>query len=130
MLYVHPALGLVTLMLLVWLAIAGFRSRHAAPYAAASRRLHRRLGTGVAVLFLVTAVLGVASVVWLRDDLSPATTLHGIAASAGVVLLCTLYLLGRQVPRVAWVRRWHPWVGLGTLLVAGAIFVFGLGLLP
>jgi hypothetical protein len=128
--YVHPALGLVSLCLLVWLATAGFRARHAAPYASGSRRLHRRLGNLVAVLFVLSAGSGLATTVFMRDDLSPATTWHAVAGAAGVALIAALYLLGTQVPRRRWARRLHPWVGIAALAAGGALFVLGVGLLP
>lgn len=128
--YLHPALGLIALCLLVWAATAGFRARHVAPYAAGSRALHRRLGPTVAGLFVVAAALGIASTIWLRDDLDPASTWHALAGGVGVTLMAALYLLGRQVRRRSWAKRVHPWVGIAAILVGAAIFVLGVGLLP
>lgn len=130
MLYLHPVLGVVTLGLVVWLGVAGFRSRHRAPYAAPSRRTHRRWSTSILASFAVTWALGFGTTWVLREPLGPAGTRHAVAATVGLGLMVALYDLGRRLPRDATSKAAHPLVGAALLATSAAILILGLGLLP
>lgn len=127
--YLHPLLGSAALILTVWLAMAGLRSRHQASYAAAARRTHRRLWPYVFGLVGLTAVGGTASVVFLRDDLSLASTNHFLAGWGLFTVMAVLWGLSRAFP-ASWARQVHLLTGFLCLLVGITVLVLGFDLLP
>lgn len=129
MIYLHPLLGSVALILTVWLAMAGLRSRHQAKYAGAARRTHRKLWPFTFGLVGVTALGGTATVVFLREDLSLASTNHFLAGWGLFTVMAVLYGLSRAFP-AGWARQVHLVTGLVCLLVATVVLVLGFDLLP
>lgn len=129
MVYVHPILGILTVLLVGWLAIHGLRARHAAPYALGSRRRHGRWALRIFGLWAATLATGLASTALLRDDLPAARSAHFGVACVGFLLFASAWWLSRNLA-APWARRVHPWVGLGGLATALALAVLGMRLLP
>lgn len=130
MAYLHPIVGALTLGLLVWLALLGFRSRHRARYAAVARKRHRTVSTFVLAGFALAAVSGGTSTAFLRDDLAFGASLHVWAAVGGVISMIVLWVLGTRIRSDRRARRLHPWVGWIALGIATATAVLGMRLLP
>jgi len=129
MVYVHPILGMLTVALVSWLALHGLRSRHPAPYAVASRRLHGRWALWVLGLWTITLATGLASTALLRDDLPAAASVHFVVACVGFAVFVAAWQLSHRF-RQPWARRVHPWLGLAGLATAVALAVLGMRLLP
>jgi hypothetical protein len=130
MVYVHPILGAVSVLLACWLAIHGLRSRHPAPYAPESRRLHRTVAPWMLGLWVATWSAGLASTAFLREDLPAARSVHFAVACTGVALFGAGWLLSRRFATAPWGRRVHPWLGLAGVACALALAVLGMRLLP
>lgn len=128
--YVHPVLGLLSVVLMCWVALNGLRSRHKARYAVRSRRLHRRFAPWIYALWAVTLTAGWASTTWLRKDIRAGSTWHFVAAWTSLGVFGVAALLSLRVPQVPWVRRIHPWFGLAGIAIALALAVLGMTLLP
>jgi hypothetical protein len=130
MVYVHPILGILTVVLVCWLAIHGLRARHPAAYAPDSRRLHNRASRWILGLWALTLSAGWASTALLRDDLPAGRTAHFVVAWVGLALFTTSWWLSRRFGRSPASRRVHPWLGLGGVGCALVLAILGMGLLP
>lgn len=132
--YGHPALATVTL-LLAWLVFrAGFHQRIqrlrrvAAPAGSLAR--HVKLGPISVALFIASAIGGLGSAVFLRD-MKPLATFHGILGIVSTLVFVGLYLLGRQLTSgKKSLANVHGVLGLLSLFAAGLTGVLGISLLP
>lgn len=128
--YVHPALGALTVVLVLLLGMQGLRSTHRAAYATDARRAHRRLSWWVFALGVVVLGLGFGSTAFLRDDLSVGQTSHMLAAVPFVLLMAINAALSRRFVGSTRARVAHRWLGLLLMVVGVAVVVLGMRLLP
>lgn len=125
--WLHPAIGLLAVLLVVWVGMAGLRSRQRDPLAPAARRQHARFAPLAGLLVLLAALSGSGSVGLLRPDLALAQSPH-FGAGLLVLLLAGLAALSSRQPDRR--RRWHPVIGLLLLLACVGQALLGLSLLP
>ncbi len=130
MVYLHPILGILSVALMCWLALVGLRSRHRARYAGSARATHRRYTPWALALWWLTLVAGWGSTLWLRDDLTPASTWHFRVAWVAIVSFTAAGALTLLPPRARWTRRVHPILGLAAVACALTLAVLGMNLLP
>ncbi len=132
--YGHPALATVTL-LLAWLVFrAGFHQRiqrlRRVTAPAGSLARHVKLGPISVALFIASAIGGLGSAVFLRD-MKPLATFHGILGIVSTLVFVGLYLLGRQLTSgKKSLANVHGVLGLLSLFAAGLTGVLGISLLP
>jgi len=130
MAYVHPILGLLSVLLMCWVALNGLRSRHKARYALKARRLHHRVAPWIYLLWAITLAVGWASTTWIRSDIHAGSTKHFVAAWASLVVFGIAALLSLRVPQAPWARRIHPWFGIAGVVIALTLAALGMTLLP
>lgn len=125
--WLHPATGLVTVLLTVRAATWAFAGRRGGRLAAERLERHAALAAWVWWLVLGNWLLGLATVWVYRPELTPATSTHFLAGSAVVVALTVARQLSFRMadPRA---RAAHPWVGLTALVLAGVQAFLGLQL--
>ncbi|MCB9779955.1 MAG: DUF4079 family protein [Alphaproteobacteria bacterium] len=128
--WIHPALGLVAVLLVLWGGWQGLTARGRRPEAPAARRRHRRLGPAAAVTCTLALVGGIASVLWLRDDMDLAATWHFRTGIATAALAVVAWVLSWQLHRHPSRKALHPWVGIALMGAALATFFLGLEHLP
>lgn len=128
--YAHPILGLAVVILTIYLGMRGLQSTHRSPFAPAARRIHTQLAPWVYALCALAALLGLGSTWTLRTDLEPASTAHGAAGAATLLLMSLGALLSRRTPGDRRAARAHRWVGLLTMVAALSVAVLGMRLLP
>lgn len=132
--YGHPALATVTL-LLAWLVFrAGFHQRiqrlRRVQAPAGSLARHLKLGPISVALFVASAIGGLGSAVFLRD-MKPLATFHGILGVVSTLVFVGLWLLGRQLTSgKKHLANFHGVLGLLSLFAAGLTGVLGISLLP
>lgn len=125
--YVHPLVGTISILAAAYAASLAFEGRNR-PYRG-TLSTHRRIGPWVAALVVAAWVGGVASVVWLRDDLELAESRHFWLGSAITILVVASVASSRWIDRPA-VRLVHPWFGATALVLSGFQTLLGFGLLP
>lgn len=131
MAYLHPVSGFLVLVLLVYSGSLGLQLRRARRDRATLATRHARLARVTYALVLLSWLAGAASVLWTRDDLSLAASLHFRSATLLAALLTGSALTARAIERGhTGARDWHPWFGGGALLLAAAHAVTGLRLTP
>lgn len=130
MVWIHPALGALTVATFVWLGLQGLAARKRRKDAPAARARHRRYSRAVFVAMVVVAVGGSATVARLRDDLEPGRSLHFWLGWGTVLLGAALAWSGPQVPADPDARRIHPLLGAFALAGAAITAALGMGLLP
>jgi hypothetical protein len=126
--WMHPATGLLTVMLTARAASLAFGGRRGGSRAGAKLAQHAALGEWVWWLVAGNWALGLATVWVYRPDLDPAASTHFVAGSAMLVLLTVSRLLSRRMHADPTARAVHPWVGLAALVVAGVQVFLGLQL--
>jgi len=124
--WLHPALGLATVVLAVRVAGLGLGARRHGARGARSRARHRAVTPWLYALVLANWVLGLATVVLVRSDLEPARSGHFLVGSVLVALFTLAALLSRRIPFDERARRAHPWVGGLALLLCGVQVFLGL----
>lgn len=128
--YVHPAMGVLACLSLVWVGFTGLRSRQKRDDAAASRTRHRVWAPRVYALVGGVVVGGPASVALLRDDRTVMDSAHFWVGMGIFGLLTANWAtsrFGKGRPS-AWAA--HAWIGMGAMLCAIWAFMLGLELLP
>lgn len=129
--YLHPIAGGLVLLLLVYAASLGLRLRTHPRERARVGPLHARLGRAVLTLVLAMWISGLASTVWLRDDLQAGASFHFRIGSAIALLLVGSWLTARALERGSLqARAIHPWLGAAAALLAAAQAVTGLRITP
>jgi len=127
--YVHPVLGALSIALLIWVGLQGLRARHSKPYAGPARQRHARWVPWIFGAIVASLLTGMASALWLRDDLAVAASWHfwlGLITVGALGLNASLWWLenGEQAAFM------HRWLGLVVLFLAFIQGSLGLGLLP
>lgn len=130
MAWLHPALGILATILIVWMAFQGLDSRKRRPEALQARQRHRRWTPVAAVLAVLAAIGGTASVEWLRPDMDLAETWHFRTGWACAALGAVAWLTSRGLHRKPALKALHPWVGLALLAAAMATAFLGIEHLP
>jgi hypothetical protein len=128
--WLHPVLGFLTVVLVLWMAAVGLRLRRPGPEVGRARRLHRWLAPVAGALVVVTAAAGTASVLWLRDDMDLAETTHFVVGWAAVALAALAGLTAALRRRLPVARAVHPWLGLLLALACVVLTLLGLEHLP
>jgi len=128
--YLHPIVGAISLILLVYLAVLGFNARSRPRRRGELLARHARLAPYVYVLVLLSWCGGALSTTFLRGDLSFASTFHFRLGCASVALLTGSALSAQWMERYPWARELHPWFGGAAVLLAAAQAVTGLRITP
>ncbi len=129
--YLHPIIGFLVLILLVYSGSLGLQLRRARRDRPALAARHVSCARATYVLVLLSWLAGAASVLVTRDDLHLAASLHFRSATLLAVLLTGSALSARAIERGHdGARDWHPWFGGAALLLAAAHAVTGLRLTP
>lgn len=126
--WLHPALGLLAVVVLARAASLGRTVGAGGVHSAAARRRHRRVAPAAFALATLNWGLGLATVAWARPDLALAASRHFSVGTAIVALLAVGAGLSRAVPSDPRARRWHPWMGACALLLSGVQVFLGLQL--
>lgn len=130
MAWLHPVLGGLAVLALLWVGMMGLRARHRMPYARDARRVHRRFATGVFVAVAAAGLTGLGSVLFVRDDLDPAASWHFRICVPVVLLMAAGWWSSRSLPQGATARKVHPVIGLVAMLGGLVGGFLGLGMLP
>ena len=131
MAYVHPALGLLVLGLLVVVGSLGLRGMTPSRKRPELLARHARLAPIAYTLIVLAWLAGAVSTIALRSDLTFAESLHFRSGSAIVLLLTGSALTSRAMRRGgSGARDLHPWLGAAALLLAAAQVATGLGIMP
>lgn len=134
LIYVHPLLATVTLMLAFLVFRDGFAQRkqrlRRIPAPAATRTRHLKLGPWTASLFCLSWIIGLSSAVLLRKW-EPLATFHGKLALLTTLLFLIMWWLGRRlVENEKQLAGTHGILGLLALFAGGLTGVLGIALLP
>jgi len=111
-------------------AALGVGGRRPVAGALRDRRRHATMMPWVLALILLSWAGGVASVWWLRDDISVADSAHFTVGTAIVAAFVAAALVSRRIDVDGWSRRVHPWIGAAALLLCGWQVFLGLQLMP
>jgi hypothetical protein len=131
LIYLHPIFGGLVLLLLVYVGSLGLKLRRAKRDRAAIGRQHDRWATILYWAVLASWLGGVASTALDRHDLSVAASLHFRSGTLLVLLLTGSALTARAMRRGnRELRDWHPWLGVGAMLLAALHAAAGLRLTP
>jgi len=128
--FVHPVIGLLTVLLAVFVMSRGLTSRRRDSRAHAARRIHRRWAPWALAAMALSAVTGTASTVFLRQDLSLGETWHLAVGWTAVAWMSAAGLLTRAFTRNPSLRRVHPWLGVVSVALAVIQAILGIQLLP
>ncbi len=134
LIYVHPALATVTLLLAFLVFRDGFAQRkqrlRRVPAPAATRARHVKLGPVTSTLFCFSWIIGLCSAVLLRKW-EPLATFHGKLALITTLLFLIMWWLGRRlVGNEKRLAGTHGVLGLLALFAGGLTGVLGISLLP
>jgi nitrate reductase gamma subunit len=124
--WLHPALGLVTVVLAVRVARLGLGARAPGRRGARSRARHRAVTPWFYGLVLANWLLGLLTVVLFRSDLEVTQSTHFLVGSVVAALLTLAGLISRRIPFDPRARAAHPWVGGSALLLLGLQVFLGL----
>jgi hypothetical protein len=124
--WLHPALGLATVVLAVRVAGLGLGARAPGQRGVRSRARHRAITPWLYGLVLANWVLGLATVVLVRTDLEATRSTHFVVGSVVVALFTLAGLLSRRIAFDPRARAVHPWVGGAALLLSGVQVFLGL----
>ena len=127
-LWLHPATGLVSVLLLARAAAFGLGIRRGGPRALEQRASHVTLARRVWWLVAVNWLLGLGTVWAYRPELDVAASTHFTAGTGVLLVLSAARLVSRRIPRDPWARTWHPLLGAVALLLAGVQVFLGLQL--
>jgi hypothetical protein len=128
--YVHPISGLLVTGIAVYVGSLGLQSRRGTRRAVQLRARHRAVTPWLYGALVVSYCAGVASTVWLRDDLDEAASGHFAVGSLSLLLFSLAALLSRAMDRLPWARSVHPWLGAAGVLLAGVQVFLGLQIMP
>lgn len=130
MIWLHPVAGAIGASLLIWIGAQGLRGRHRARYAARARAIHMKYAKWVYALIAGVAVVGTGSVVFLRPDLSLASSWHFWMLWTVVALLTGSFVTSRRFAADVDARELHAWMGIVAMVAIGVGAALGLGMLP
>jgi len=120
--WLHPALGLAAVALLLQAARRGLDIRRRVR----SGRAHPKLAMRAWWFIAANWLLGLWTVGSFREDLELATSSHFLAGTALLVLLSIAGLSSRWIDADPRMRRIHPVIGAVALLLAGVQLFLGL----
>lgn len=126
--WLHPATGLVTVLLLARAAAYGIGARRGGRQGPRERARHVLVARRAWCLVLANWLLGLGTVWAFRPELDVAASTHCMAGTVLAVLVMLARVLSVRVPTDAWARTLHPLVGAAALLVAGVQVFLGLQL--
>ncbi len=134
LIYLHPLLGTVSLLLAFLVFRDGFAQRkqrlRRIPAPASTRVRHIKLGPVTAALFCLSWIIGLCSAVLLRKW-EPLATFHGKLALLTTLLFLIMWWLGRRlVANEKHLAGTHGILGLFALFAGGLTGVLGISLLP
>ena len=121
--WLHPALGLLTVGVLVQAARRGQALRKRRPWRGTP---HPRLGFVAWTLVAGNWILGLLTVRVYRPELDLATSAHFKAGTALLVVLSLAGLVSLRIDADPRLRRLHPAIGAAALLLAGVQLFLGL----
>lgn len=127
MAWLHPVSGVIAVLLVAWMAMAGLRARQRDPLAPHARRLHARFAPLAALFVTVAALSGPASTAFVREDIAFASTPHFVLGMVTLGLALLTAFSSRYLPRT---RKLHPILGLSLLGACVGQALLGLGMLP
>lgn len=131
MAFIHPVLGGIAVLLGVFIMSRGLVARQGTKASTKARRSHKRWAWWAFGAMVVALGSGVASTLWIRDDLEVGEeTVHLELGIAVVVVMGLGGLATRYFTRDPRWRALHPWVGIAAVLGALAQAVIGIELLP
>lgn len=117
--WLHPAAGLLTVLLTLRVASLGLAMRRGGRRATAARNAHARLGPWLVGLVVATWLAGCVTV-WLgRDDLALAGSMHFRLGTLMLADVIAVAAVSRAMETAAWARQVHPWLGAVVVLLAG-----------
>ena len=127
--YLHPLTAALVLLLTVYVASLGIRSRTDRRRARELLERHARLAPWAYGLILFSWLAGVVTTWGLRPQLELGESQHFRVGLALLVALSASVLSSRWMrsPRV---RAIHPWFGVAAMLLAAAQVFFGLQIMP
>jgi hypothetical protein len=122
--WLHPALGLAAVALLVHAARRGLELRRRVR--PSGRVPHPVLARRAWWLIAGNWVLGLLTVHFFRPELDLAASTHFQAGTAVLVLLSIAAIVSRRIEADPRMRRLHPAIGAAALLLAGVQVFLGL----
>lgn len=126
--WLHPATGLVTVLLMARAAAFGLSARRGGMRASGQRASHVTLARRVWWLVLANWLLGLGTVWAYRPELDVAASTHFTAGTGVLLVLSVARLVSRRIPVDPRARTWHPVLGAVALLLAGVQVFLGLQL--
>ncbi|MEQ1506530.1 MAG: DUF4079 family protein [Myxococcota bacterium] len=127
---VHPVLGTITILFSVWVMSRGLIARRGTKASTAARRIHRKWAPWALGGMVLSGATGLASTVWLRDDLTVGETWHLAVGCTAIASMGAAGLATRAFSRDPRLRTIHPWIGVVSVVVAIAQGILGIELLP
>jgi cytochrome bd-type quinol oxidase subunit 2 len=129
--YVHPVLGGVVLVLLLYTASLGIRSRGRTRQRARLLAQHARIAPVAFALVAATWVAGAVSTALLRNDMTLAESTHFRLGSGLLVVLAAGLWTSRAALRGSEnAREIHVWLGVAATLLGFAQAFMGLRITP
>lgn len=130
MAFVHPVIGVVTILFTMWISSRGLVARRGTQASSPARRFHRKYAVYALAAMVVSSLTGMASTVWLREDLTLGQTWHLALAWVIVGLMGLSGLLTRYFTRNASLRAVHPTLGILAVVASILQAIIGIELLP
>jgi len=130
MAFVHPVLGAVAVLYVLWIASRGLVARQGATAAHRARRTHKRWAKWGLLLMALAVSTGISSTLLVRPDLMLGETWHLVVGLSVLGLMGLGALLTRQFVRQPWLRAVHLAVGIATVAAAITQAILGIELLP
>lgn len=129
--YAHPAIGVLSLAVLVFAGTLGLRSRTQIRRRRDLLARHAWLAPLAFALAAVSWASGALSSFYLRGDLDFAASLHFRTGSLVIALMASSAVSSRAMRRGSRsARDLHPWLGAAALLLAAAQAATGLRIMP
>lgn len=130
MAFLHPLFGVLTIAFSVWIMSRGLAARSGTKHATRARRVHRRWAPWAFACMLLSGLSGTASTLVLRPDLTLGETWHLAIGWTAIGWMGAAGLLTRAFTRDPRLRRVHPWLGVGSVVLAIVQGIVGIELLP
>ncbi|MEZ4237882.1 MAG: DUF4079 family protein [Myxococcota bacterium] len=130
MAFVHPAIGVLTILLSFWIMSRGLVARQGVKQSTRARRFHKKWAPWAFAAMVLSGTTGLASTVLLRPDLSVGQTWHLWIGIVSISTMGAAGLLTRAFTRNDRLRTVHPWIGVGSVVLAVLQGIVGIELLP
>ncbi len=129
--YVHPILGGLSILVLLYAASQGIRSRGRARHRARLLAGHATVAPWALAMIALTWLAGGLSTALLRDDLTLGETRHFALGTALLVTLIGSWASSRAALRGSEnARELHVWLGVAAVLLAAGQAFTGLRITP